>query len=101
MTAPVLNKITPGAGPFCKSNLTLSFYVPLAFQAQGPPKPNADDVYVSSEPQQHVFVYQYSVALSRVLKPGSFESSYYYSAQYDPPFRIFNRHDEIWMRANV
>jgi len=34
MTAPVLNRITPGQGPFCKSNLTLSFFVPLAFQAK-------------------------------------------------------------------
>lgn len=28
MTAPVLTKVIPGAGPFCESNFTVSFYVP-------------------------------------------------------------------------
>jgi hypothetical protein len=57
MTAPVLNEITPGQGPFCKSNLTLAFYVPQAFQTDGPPKPTADNVYVSKMPAQSVYVY--------------------------------------------
>ncbi len=30
MTAPVLVKIAAGAGPFCTSNFTVSFYVPTA-----------------------------------------------------------------------
>ena len=116
MTAPVLNSITPGQGPFCESNLTLSFYVPKAFQEEGPPMPSADNIYIASLPAQDVYVYQYSTlppgpsgqnqidnaaALAHALPAGSFEASYFYSAQYDPPFRIFGRHDEIWLRATA
>lgn len=34
MTAPVLTKITPGAGPNCNSTFVVSFYVPYAFQVR-------------------------------------------------------------------
>jgi len=33
--APVKNLITPGAGPFCGSNFTISFFVPFEFQVSG------------------------------------------------------------------
>jgi hypothetical protein len=33
MTAPVLMRITPGEGPFCKSNFTMGFYLPWNRQA--------------------------------------------------------------------
>jgi hypothetical protein len=34
MTAPVATKITPSAGPFCKSNFTVSFFVPFDYQVK-------------------------------------------------------------------
>jgi hypothetical protein len=32
MTAPVVTKVEHGDGPFCKSNFTVSFFVPFAEQ---------------------------------------------------------------------
>ena len=32
MTAPVVTKVEHGDGPFCKSNFTVSFFVPFADQ---------------------------------------------------------------------
>lgn len=32
MTAPVVTKVEHGEGPFCKSNFTVSFFVPFADQ---------------------------------------------------------------------
>lgn len=35
MTAPVVTKVEHGDGPFCKSNFTISFFVPFAEQVTG------------------------------------------------------------------
>lgn len=35
MTAPVVTKVEHGDGPFCKSNFTVSFFVPFAEQVTG------------------------------------------------------------------
>jgi hypothetical protein len=32
MTAPVVTRIGAAAGPFCKNNFTIAFFVPFAFQ---------------------------------------------------------------------
>ena len=37
MTAPVVTKVEHGDGPFCKSNFTVSFFVPFADQVILPP----------------------------------------------------------------
>ena len=49
MTAPVLTKISPGAGPFCKSNFTVSFFLPFTRQGN-PPTPFEKRVYVAAQP---------------------------------------------------
>ena len=36
MTAPVVTKVEHGDGPFCKSNFTVSFFVPFADQVCRP-----------------------------------------------------------------
>ena len=36
MTAPVVTKVEHGDGPFCKSNFTVSFFVPFADQVLHP-----------------------------------------------------------------
>ena len=30
----------------------------------------------------------------------SFDDRYYYSAGYDAPYKVFNRHNEIWVIGN-
>jgi hypothetical protein len=37
MTSPVRAQLLAAAGPFCKSNFTISFYVPKALQARSLP----------------------------------------------------------------
>jgi hypothetical protein len=34
MTAPVKVQVVPGAGPYCKSNFKISFFVPLELQVR-------------------------------------------------------------------
>ena len=38
MTAPVRSLVHPSDGPFCKSNFTISFYVPPKFQVPSLPE---------------------------------------------------------------
>lgn len=30
-----------------------------------------------------------------------FDASHYYTASYDPPFRLMDRHNELWLPAKV
>ena len=54
MTAPVINRIIPGAGPACESNFTLSFYVAPAVAT--PPAPTNPDVFLSKMSKMRVYV---------------------------------------------
>lgn len=113
MTAPVVDTIVPGQGPLCKNNLTLSFFVPFDFQRIGPPKPTDPEVFLTEWTEMQVYVSSFSTLppgpsgktlaeeaqkLADALPTGSFEASPFLSAQYDSPFRVFRRHDEIWLK---
>lgn len=109
MTAPVKNLITPGQGPFCGSNFTVSFFVPYEFQ-EDTPTPTNKDVYLSSEDATQVYVRSFkgfakehtiveeAAQLAQALdKEGvHYDVVSYVFAGYDPPFRPINRHNEIW-----
>ena len=114
MTTPVLNYIQPPAGPNCNTTFTVSFYVPYKYQTSGPPKPTASDVFIQSIGPLYVGVTEYGgyafqkedlakvVLLEKEIdrsKDVSVDSTTdsYYSASYDPPFRINNRHNEMWV----
>ncbi|EFN55172.1 hypothetical protein CHLNCDRAFT_57955 [Chlorella variabilis] len=114
MTAPVRTLISAAAGPFCKSNFTISFFVPFAFQKDGAPKPNNPDVYLDHSPAFTAFVAQsggfvmddFSVtrmakrltdALDRDEQP--YNADTFFFAGYDPPFRLMGRHNEVWVVA--
>ncbi|XP_077669244.1 heme-binding protein 2 isoform X3 [Eretmochelys imbricata] len=55
MTAPVTCHVEPGAGPFCESTITVSFYIPSDHQAD-PPKPSESDSFIENRPEMTVFV---------------------------------------------
>ncbi|XP_048700362.1 heme-binding protein 2 isoform X1 [Caretta caretta] len=55
MTAPVTCHVEPGAGPFCESTITVSFYIPSDHQAD-PPKPSESDSFIENRPETTVFV---------------------------------------------
>jgi hypothetical protein len=113
MTAPVLADVVPSQGPFCKQEFSISFFVPFHFQ-DSPPKPNNPDVTITYTPAQTFYVSEaggfklddYSLgkmasALGDALEADGieFEDDHWYVAGYDPPFRIKDRHTEIWFKA--
>jgi hypothetical protein len=124
MTAPVLTAVdpTPGAGPFCASNFTVSFFVPPA-QGGSPPKPTDAAVFISSLPASTFYVasrggWAWSVDgrvsraaadLTAAVKADGrpvpskkhAKKSPWFVAGYDPPFRLAGRHTEVWVQAPV
>jgi hypothetical protein len=118
MTAPVLTHVSPGAGPFCKSKYSVSFFV--GEKGAEAPRPSSDDVYVRDASAVTVFVASkagfvvddYSVAalaasLRDALERDGVEphprhrgEEGFFVAGYDPPFRLSGRHTEVWMAAS-
>lgn len=111
MTDPVAVEIQPGQGPFCKNNFTINFFVPFEDQAD-PAAPTNKDVFISSLPAftAYVKVYggfsnideiqKYSEQLGEdLVEDGlgdTFRKDVFFFAGYDSPFKVFNRHNEIW-----
>merc|ERR1712060_76545 len=105
MTVPVLASVVPGQGPFCEENFTYHFYLPREFQ-QDPPKPTDDRVVNMKLPALNVAVSSYSgwsneqavITNGRALfetlreKNVAFNSDMFYTAGYDSPFRLIDRH---------
>lgn len=116
MTAPVLTSIVPGAGPLHSSAYFVGFYLPAKFQAD-PPTPLPElDLKPSVWDSHCIAVRKFSgfagddniveeaekLAVSLGRSPWanstSSESGYAYSiAQYNSPFRIFGRVNEVWV----
>merc|ERR1712170_78922 len=109
MTAPVVNKVTPGSGPNCESVFKQSFYVPDSRQ-QDAPQPSADNVYLDTQPVIRVYVRSFSgyatqddylrniyMLAESIGDPTKFRTDHYMTAGYDSPFQPFNRHNEVWL----
>lgn len=113
MTVPVRAKVTPGQGPFCKSNFTVSFFVPFAYQNGTAPRPTNADVRLEKTPALKVYVSSFGgFGLSPVVTAKAknltdvlerdgrdIEGDHYYYAGYDSPFRLTGRHNEVWVVA--
>lgn len=117
MTAPVRVRVIPGAGPFCESNFTVSFFVPFAkgsTQKQiSPPTPTDPEVFEDDIAETVVYVSEFGgrPTIDDILKKAddlgdalekdgkAFTHDHFVSAGYDPPFKIFNRHNEVWFFA--
>ncbi|KAF3436993.1 hypothetical protein FNV43_RR19746 [Rhamnella rubrinervis] len=116
MTAPVLTSIVPGAGPFHSSAYFVRLYLPVKFQADPPMplpelnlKPSAWDGHCIAIRKFSGFAgddniveeaEKLAVSLGRSpwVNSTSSESSYAYSiAQYNSPFRIIGRVNEVWV----
>ncbi|XP_050714393.1 heme-binding protein 2-like [Eriocheir sinensis] len=114
MTAPVTILVQPGEGPNCENNFTESFYVPAAHQ-DNPPTPTNPDVYIEERPELHVFSRRFhgfandedfisnaAALLEELLAAGveGLNLETYYTAEYDSPYAIFNRTNEVWIMKN-
>jgi hypothetical protein len=121
MAAPVLNKITPGQGPACNSTFKVSFFVPMAYQGEDTPNPPAPSSalvfheeieamevavleFAGTDKQENVLRHAAKLSamvenaddMTRVGDDGSF-----FFAGYDPPFRVTDRHNEIWIPVKL
>lgn len=115
MTAPVLVKVVPGSGPNCASSFKISFFVPFAYQTPNspPPKPTSFDVFIETIPSMDVAVAEFSgfaqqktliakaaeeeVQVSNSTLVTVSDGEVWYFAGYDPPFRLTNRHNEVFI----
>jgi len=104
MTCPVIDRIIPGQGPACEDNFTMSFYLP-----EEAPAPSSDLVYFTDMPSMLVYVRSFSgfssmpkylkaaVDLTAALPSGTqYHTSFWYANGYDSPFKLMNRHNEVW-----
>ncbi|KAL6011465.1 hypothetical protein ACLOJK_001913 [Asimina triloba] len=116
MTAPVLTSIVPGAGPLHSSAYAVRFYLPAKFQSV-PPTPLPElDLHPVKWAGHCIAVRKFSgfagdgniveeaeklgISLSRSPWAGSTTSesmNAYSIAQYNSPFRIIGRVNEVWV----
>jgi hypothetical protein len=110
MTAPVTVDVAPGAGPTCGSNFTVSFYL-----SESAPAPSSAQVFFTQLPVRDVYVASFggwanqqkviakAAALSQALAEAGMsvdaQDEGFTVAQYDSPFRLADRHNEIWLLA--
>ena len=111
MTAPVLVQVesTPGK----KEKLfRMHFYVPSEMQ-EDVPKPTEKDVFTKRmgfcayvrEFSGYVFKFSKNVKEVKKLKSdlkrdgleGAYDPNVFASAGYDSPWKLFNRHNEVWL----
>eukprot|EP01121_Diplochlamys_sp_Union-15-3_P007494 TRINITY_DN1909_c0_g1_i2.p1 TRINITY_DN1909_c0_g1~~TRINITY_DN1909_c0_g1_i2.p1 ORF type:complete len:200 (+),score=32.62 TRINITY_DN1909_c0_g1_i2:83-682(+) len=95
-----------------KENFTVSFYLPYAWQDKVPPKPTDPTVYTESNDAAKYAVTGFSGWATNedidaeVKKLRSYLDSdkveynkdFYIFAGYDAPYRIFDRHNEVWLQ---
>lgn len=112
MTAPVTTWLEPGAGPNCESTFTIAFFIPSEHQAS-PPKPANPLVFIEDRSQFTAYVLQFGgfgtdeIWVQKAVELGNsigdhskFNDAQYYTAGYDPPFKPFNRTNEVWFVKN-
>lgn len=111
MTTPVLAKVD-AIQDEDKSNITVGFFVPFEFHDK-PPAPTNPDLSIVDLPAMTVYtqsfggyesnekVAQHLAELKEKLAQENKEyiKDCYYTAGYDPPYRIFGRHNEVWLQA--
>lgn len=104
MTVPVTSVVKTGC-----PDLHVSFFVPPVHQ-ECPPKPTSGDVFIEERKGAAIFVRSFGGFASpekyaeeaqrlvqSLIKDGqSFHQDFYYTAGYDSPFKVFNRHNEVW-----
>jgi hypothetical protein len=113
MTSPVRVRVEPSCGAFCKQNFTVSFFMPKEYQSN-PPPPLDDTVFIEKDPPATYYVKSsggfkvddISVAhmansLAQELDAAgkSYDGKAWFVAGYDPPFRLSDRHNEVWFTA--
>ncbi|KAE8678352.1 Sec14p-like phosphatidylinositol transfer family protein isoform 1 [Hibiscus syriacus] len=119
MTSPVVTSLIPGAGPLHSSTYVIRFYLPAKFQDNPPtPLPELNLRPYTWDPH-YVAVRKFSgfatddtvvkeaenLGTSLSLSPwanSTTTTDYTFSiAQYDPPFHLFSRLNEVWVDVDA
>ena len=114
MASPVATKINPEVGLNNKqANFTVLFFIPFAYQDNTPIPTNptldivilpAVTVYVSSFGgyETNEKLNEYALELKTALNKNGekYAKDPYFTAGYDPPYRIIGCHNEVWFLAN-
>lgn len=110
MTSPVTTYVEPGPGPTCESTFTMAFLIPEEHQ-EDPPAPPDNTIFIEDRPEMRVLTRRYggytsdeiiikeAKGLAEAIKKNGEEGvnfEQYYTAGYDPPFKLFGRRNEIW-----
>ena len=119
MTVPELTKGLPGAGPNCNTAFTVPFFVSFKYQTDAaPPTPIGPLVYTSTIEPMDVAVSEFGgfpkdkeyIAKAALLMQqvdndmeqkkdsNSAVEGSWCAVGYDPPFRLSNRHNEVWVK---
>ena len=112
MASPVATKIVPGPGATGERNFTVLFFTPFAYQTNTPTPTNpqlalvslpAITAYVASfsgyESDADLEKYTSQLVNSLNEDQVSYVKDFYFTAGYDPPFRVVGRHNEVWLLA--
>merc|ERR1711915_105965 len=112
MTAPVSMMISPGEGPNCESNFTMSFLIPADMQKETP-SPTDASVYIEERPEMRFVTKMfggfpseldytrqaselYALASAGGLSPKDVPL---WTAGYSGPGVIINRRNEVWLEV--
>ncbi|XP_048733056.2 heme-binding protein 2-like [Ostrea edulis] len=111
MTAPVLREVFHGPGPTCESTFMTHFMIPFSLQSNTP-APTDPHVYIRDLPVMKVFVRTFGgrpaaedymnelqTLADQIGTSARYESAYYFFAGYDSPYKVSNRHNEVWLKA--
>ena len=114
MTVPVImmmQPLQPGSGSFVKEDFTMSFFIPFKHQKDAP-APSAGDVELTTVKPFCAYVREYGgfsdigkvethynelVNALKLQGIDDFYTNMFYTAGYDAPFKLSNRHNEIWL----
>ena len=112
MATPVATKIVPGQGPACESNFTVLFFTPFAYQNNTPQPTNpqlalvnlpAITAYVESfggfEDDKSLQEHAADLANRLIQDKMDYVQDFYFTAGYDAPSRVIERHNEVWFLA--
>ncbi|EFJ22752.1 hypothetical protein SELMODRAFT_150839 [Selaginella moellendorffii] len=119
MTAPVLTGIVPSTGPFCSSTFRVRFFLPPQFEKSPPVALPELSLAPEFWPERCIATRSFSgfakdenvaveaaklaASLSKTLWSNATSKETisgvdsYSIAQYDSPFKIFSRHNEVWV----
>jgi hypothetical protein len=111
MTCPVLTKVEAGAGPNCNTSLTVAFFIPFKYQGTAP-APTNPNTFLFEQEELTVAVASFGgytndfktevapklkeLGTSLMAANITFSQKDFWVADYDSPFRIFDRHNEVW-----